>query len=120
MYYQSLQSLVVILERVKELGLYVVKMQPETAVGLITAIKLHGYDAVLDAAYCRAVMERNEANRLMKLSRAMLAEARSGHTSPSVHNRFLLLSRFYRHLAHKIYWSLGDDGETQREFLQEI
>lgn len=99
------------------------KMQPQQPNGVASMIKALGYKAALDLAFSRALVDgitAAEVQRYMKLSRAMMVEARSAECSEVVFARYCLLAKFYRHLAHKMYWSLPETTPTQKEFLQAL
>lgn len=98
-------------------------MQPETTNSL-AAIGTLGFDGALRAALKRAMAHsdpRSEALRCLKLARSYLKDARAFNFSPGLHSRYLLLARFYRVLAHRVYWKAGFRNEQARHgFLRVI
>lgn len=72
----------------------------------LSAIRTLGFDAALQVSHARAVSGAKlleEALRFNKLSRASLSDARNYSHSPVLFEKFLMLARFYRTLAHRIY-----------------
>ncbi len=91
-------------------------MQPETTNSL-AAIRMFGFEGALRSAVSRAMAQekpRQEALRCLKLYRSFLKDARSFSFSSGLSDRYLLLARFYRILAHRIYLKSKGGGENIR------
>jgi hypothetical protein len=90
----------------------------------LSSIRTLGFDAALRVHYARAMSGRqllDEARRCNKLSRSFLGDARSYAHSPVLFERFLMLSRFYRILAHMIYQTHCTQSEVRdTTFLQVV
>lgn len=103
----------------------VAKMQSEHYNVLIT-IRSAGYESALRSAFSRytgmaPVAGAEEAIRLLKVSRSCLSDANRYRVSPELYEKYTTVARFYRHLAHKLYWfSLENGSQHRREFLQEV
>lgn len=95
----------------------------------LSAIKTMGFESALRVAHTRAMLASSlleEARRNIKLYKNFLADARFYEKSSILNERFLLLAKFYRILAHKIYLSYlmqNADNENvviDNSFIQEI
>jgi hypothetical protein len=98
-------------------------MQPETTNSL-AAIRMFGFEGALRSAVSRALAQqkpRQEALRCLKLYRSFLKDARTFHFSSGLSERYLLLARFYRVLAHRVYLkSKGSSEGIRYGFLRVI
>lgn len=103
------------------------KIEETEKVRTLEIIDALGFDTAVDAAYDKAlkILERNpdaaSANIWLAWSYNLSNEIKP-EVSESQIESLLSLSRFYRKLAHKIYWHQRRSGSIGyiKDFIQEV
>lgn len=96
---------------------------PDSSGGVIALINFYGLEGAVGEVFVSNIengLTVNEATRYLKIYRSCLNEARTYSESAYVSGRFLMLAKFYRLLAHKIYWATKRESDRCLGFIQEL